>query len=222
MVNISLCFRKNLCKLSLMARRKDHTREELREMALRSTAELIEEEGLRDVSIRKIAAKMGYTSGTLYQLFPNLDTLLFEVNTATLRRLLEETKAQDFALGARHSLIGLARTYLEFATRHRNLMSAVFEHHTGRRDVTPKSYEAVVTDLVSMGGRAIANLVDDETSRGVEARVLWSALYGLVTLELAGNQSVSLDTEVLIKTLVETYVSGLEVRYGVTDRPLGG
>ena len=64
---------------------------------------------------------------------------------------------------------------------------------------------------------AIAHLVPDVSRREIEGRVLWSALYGLVTLELAENQSVIYDTSELIETLVETYVSGLEVRYGVTD-----
>lgn len=200
-----------------MARRKDHTREELRAMALHSTAELIAADGLGELSIRKIAGKMGYTSGTLYQLFPNLDALVFEVNTETLKRLLEQARQQDFGRSARHSLKGLAQTYLEFASEHRNQMSAVFEHHSGRRGEAPDSYAAIVIDLVTLSAMAIAHLVPDVSRREIEGRVLWSALYGLVTLELAENQSVIYDTSELIETLVETYVSGLEVRYGVTD-----
>ena len=70
-----------------MARRSDHTREELRRMALDAARAIIESDGLRALSTRRLAKAIGYTPGTLYQLFEDLDDLIIEVNVETLDAL---------------------------------------------------------------------------------------------------------------------------------------
>ena len=54
-----------------MARRSDHTREEIREMALVATEQIVSVAGFSALSARKIAKKIGYTVGSLYLLFDN-------------------------------------------------------------------------------------------------------------------------------------------------------
>lgn len=43
---------------------------------IEATSEIIDTEGIKNVSIRKIAAKAGYTSGTIYSHFKNFDHLI--------------------------------------------------------------------------------------------------------------------------------------------------
>ena len=73
-----------------MARRADHTREELHRMALDAAREIVDAEGLRGIKARKIMDKIGYTVGTLYQLFDDLDDLIVHMNTETLDALYED------------------------------------------------------------------------------------------------------------------------------------
>ena len=42
-----------------------------------ATAEIIEEEGLENVTIRKVADKAGYNSATIYNYFSEISHLLF-------------------------------------------------------------------------------------------------------------------------------------------------
>ena len=58
-----------------MGRRADHSRDELFEMALSAAREIAEEDGLGGLTARRIAAKIGYSAGTLYNLFDDLDDL---------------------------------------------------------------------------------------------------------------------------------------------------
>ena len=67
-----------------MGRRNDHTRKELKEMAIKAGVELIEEGGFQNFSIRKVAARIGYSAGTLYNVFENSDDLVFHINSVTL------------------------------------------------------------------------------------------------------------------------------------------
>ena len=49
-----------------MARRSDHSRDEIREMALNAAKTIVEREGAAALSTRKIANEIGYTAGSLY------------------------------------------------------------------------------------------------------------------------------------------------------------
>ena len=62
-----------------MSRRNDHTREEIKEMAINIGSKIIEEDGFNNFSIRKVAKNLGYTVGTLYNVFENYNDLLFHI-----------------------------------------------------------------------------------------------------------------------------------------------
>ena len=67
-----------------MARRSDHTREELTELAIDAALALIEADGFAQFSARQVAAKIGYTVGTLYNVFGSYDSLLLHVQSQAL------------------------------------------------------------------------------------------------------------------------------------------
>ena len=67
-----------------MARRNDHSREQIQQMAIAAAISILNEEGLANLSTRKVASEIGYTVGTLYLVFRNLNELLLHVNAATL------------------------------------------------------------------------------------------------------------------------------------------
>ena len=78
-----------------MARRSDHSREELREMTLTAAENIVVEQGYEGLSARKVATAIGYTVGTLYLVFENLDDLILHINARTLDRLhARMTKSQ--------------------------------------------------------------------------------------------------------------------------------
>ena len=70
-----------------MARRSDHSREELYVMALAAAREIAEKDGLRGLKARRISREIGYTVGTLYNVFSNLDDLIIHLNGTTLDAL---------------------------------------------------------------------------------------------------------------------------------------
>ncbi len=75
-----------------MARRKDHTREELHGMALAEAWRIAEAEGLRGLTARRVAREIGYTVGTLYNVFTDLDDLVVQLIGRIFDALYEELK----------------------------------------------------------------------------------------------------------------------------------
>ena len=59
-----------------MARRNDHTREELIELALEQVKTFLADHSYRELSLRQVAAMIGYAPSTLVNLFGSYNLLL--------------------------------------------------------------------------------------------------------------------------------------------------
>ena len=112
-----------------MARRSEHTRQELKQLALEAALRLARHQGLSGLTARKIANEMGYTPGTLYLIFENLDELILHVNAQTLDDIYELMQSRltlsgDSSSGV-HSIVD---AYMQFATDNQGLWSCLHEH----------------------------------------------------------------------------------------------
>ena len=109
-----------------MGRRNEHTREELREIALRAAEDLVASQGLTGLSTRKIVTRIGYTVGSLYMVFRSLDDLIIQMNERTLdalhRQLLRATADSPPPTAA---IRALAQAYIDFALTQTNRWLAV-------------------------------------------------------------------------------------------------
>ena len=83
-----------------MARRSDHTREELRELLVREGHALMAETGFARFSGREVAKRAGYTVGTIYNIFGSLDGLLLAINTRTFEQWTAFLEQRLAAAGA--------------------------------------------------------------------------------------------------------------------------
>jgi AcrR family transcriptional regulator len=197
-----------------MGRRSDHSREELLEMAVAAATKIVAKQGLKRLSTRLIAARMGYSAGTLYQLFDNLDDIILHVNARTLEGLSAACRDVDFAAGPEASLYELARRYIDYTGRNPNLWAAVFEHSLPRGRTAPKWYAEKSGMLLEFGERAITPLFgpDEETARRHEANVLWAGLYGIGSLATTGKLPASEEPELMALSLIRNYLVGLRER----------
>ena len=73
-----------------MARRTDHSREELLELVVDAGTRIIAEEGIGAMTARKVASAIGYSPGSIYNVVENIDALIAHVNTRTMRALNAE------------------------------------------------------------------------------------------------------------------------------------
>ena len=95
-----------------MARRSNHAPEVLREMILDAAGTLIKSGGLSGLSAREIARIIGYSPGTLYNVYANLDDIVLHVEARVLDTMLvalqsvPRTGTPEEVLG-RLSLLGI-------------------------------------------------------------------------------------------------------------------
>lgn len=197
-----------------MGRRSRHTPEELRELAIQSAHQIIAEEGLAGMSARAIARRIGYSPGTLYNLFDSLDELILQVEALLLDALdhrLSELPAEGTP---EDQLRRIARAYLSFGRENAKAWNVIAQHEVAPESV-PVWYTERLERVVDRIERALASnaspIRDNPESLKRSARVVWAGLYGIATLSTAEKMSrIARDpADILAEDLIETYLTGL-------------
>lgn len=196
-----------------MGRRSDHTRDELKQMALEVAESLIEEEGVAGLSARKITTKMGYTVGTLYNLYHNLDDLILHLNARTLEALYQQLQATlSHNTKAEEKPLRLAEAYIAFSREHFALWSLLLEHRLPESQAMPEWYQERINTMFALIEGVLLPLVSHHKEKAQKAgKVLWAGLHGICALSLRGK----LDTagagsaKDLAKQLITCYLAGI-------------
>ena len=196
-----------------MARRSDHSREELREMALSAAEAIVAEHGYEGLSARKVAAAIGYTVGTLYLVFENIDDLILQVNARTLDRLHERmTRLQANTGDPREHLVQLGQVYIRFADEDPHRWAMVFEHRLADDRDLPGWYHEKVMRMFAMVEAGLAPLAGARSPREITqaARALWGGVHGICILALSDTLGITgVDSvQKLTTSLISNYLAG--------------
>lgn len=111
-----------------MGRRSDHTRQELEHLFLVEGHKHMAEVGFARFSAREVAKRIGYSIGTLYNVFGTLDQLLIAINTRTFQLWAEEVRAALERSGP-DRIRCLVEAYFGFARANRHSWTAIYDHH---------------------------------------------------------------------------------------------
>jgi AcrR family transcriptional regulator len=178
--------------------------EETQRRVLDAAVKAVEAGGLDAVNIRKIAAEAGYSVGSVYKHFADQDELLIAVNTLTLARI---GKAMSDAVRDEEDplmqLKALARTYLEFARRNRNLWTALFVHRLPQGRPVPETHKegniALLAFIADPLRRLDPTFSDEQLA--ARTRTCFAAVHGLVEISLeerfVGLSGDAMDSELM-------------------------
>ena len=196
-----------------MARRSDHSREQIREMALEAAEKIVSEEGFGGLSARKLASAIGYTVGTLYLVFNNLDDLILQVNGRTLDRLHEHMlRDQNACRDRRSSLLQLGYTYIAFADANPHLWAMIFEHRLPEAQSAPLWFQEKVARMFALVEERLEPLSASRTPQELTlaARAIWGGVHGICILALTNKLGISGKNAVneLTQSLISNYIEG--------------
>lgn len=199
-----------------MGRRSVHSAEELRDLILDASTELIEANGLAGLSAREIARRIGYSPGTLYNIFENLDDLILTIEGRLLDRLAAALADCPSGNTPAETLKQLAQAYLRFTHENPKLWNLLFEHHLPPGRDVPSWYQQKLENLLLRVEDALTPLLvgSDATAVRRSARVLWAGVHGITSLSTADKLSIITAEAApqLVDDLVATYLEGLSRR----------
>lgn len=173
-----------------MARRNDHSREQIKELALNAAEYIIDSKTLDGLTARRIASKMNYTVGTLYLVFDNLDDLIMHVNARTLDLLIE--RLEDALSNVRNQgerLALLVNEYLKFTHEKRHRWLTLYTSSFAVKRDFPVWYAKKITalyDLIFDQAQQLYPKYSDIELQNI-AKVLWSSMHGASILAVSGS-----------------------------------
>ena len=132
-----------------MARRSDHTRPELAALFVDEGRRQLAETGLSRFSAREVAKTVGYSIGTLYNVFGSYDGLMLAINARTLTLWAAHLRTRLGEAGE-DRIAALVRGYFEFAVQQPKAWIAIYEHHMADNGAAPDWYQALAADLMGI------------------------------------------------------------------------
>lgn len=164
-------------------------RRQLREALIDAAEKAVVADGLRGMKARELARQVGCAVGAIYNVFADLDDLVFAVNALTLDQL-EKTltvaggDGADPQADAIKTLAHLALAYTDYAAANTPRWRALFEHQPER--ARPEWYSEHLQRLFDYIDGPLTILKPDASAaeRALLARSMFSAIHGLVVLGL--------------------------------------
>ncbi len=197
-----------------MARRSEHSLQEIKEMVLEAAESIVEEEGYNQLKARKVAMQIGYTVGSVYMVFNNMSDLILHVNGRTLEQI--ELRLRNIAesddLETEQIIRLLAQTYLSYAKENYNRWNLVFEHRIAENEELPDWYQAHINRIFFLVEEQfrLFNIDRDEYQASMAARALWAGVHGICALCLSGKMDVIgiENIEETVNTLTNSFING--------------
>jgi AcrR family transcriptional regulator len=201
-----------------MGRRADHQRDELTRIALDMGENLIAEQGMHGLTVRTLMKSIGYSAGTFYNLFANLDDFLTRLAGRTLERLADETRTlhtePHSKIDTKADFKKMLALYLEFTRRNSNLWQVVMEHRLPGGAQQPRWYRVKVIGVLGLVEKAVqpafAKMSKQDCKR--HALTLWAATQGICSATAAGSLIAMSSSEslALLHAFADVYFAGAQ------------
>ncbi len=194
-----------------MARRSEHSPEELKTLVLEAAETIVREEGFSGLKVRKIASEIGYTVGSIYMVFTNLADLIMHINARTLDAVAAQLE-QVQESNVEYPIEALARAYLSYASQNFNRWRMIIEYPLPAEAEIPGWYQETFDNVFALVEARFAELAPERSQeqRTLAARALWSGVHGICALSLTGKRDKAGIDEIenTIDVLVRNFMRG--------------
>ena len=200
-----------------MARRSEHSLEQIKEMVLNAAETIVIEDGFAALKVRQIAMEIGYTVGSIYMVFANMEDLITHLKARTLDDIDKELKKTlNPNNNAQKQLIELSKAYSRFANQNFNRWSMIFEHQAKGDNPLPEWYQQKINAIFQQVEDLFKQLSPQSSQRQQQqaAQALWGGIHGVCLLSLTGKLEAVADnnTEQTVLLLAENFIKGWQIQ----------
>jgi AcrR family transcriptional regulator len=182
------------------------------EAVVAAAAELADAEGLQELTLARLAERLGVRSPSLYAHVGGLADLRTRLAVRGARELTAALQAAAAGRARSDALQAVAAAYRAYAHAHPGAYTAMQRAPGTEPDAGESEYASAAADLVGVLVAVLRGyeLHDDDAIHGV--RMVRAALHGFVSLEREGGFAMPIDLEESYRRLVEMLDHGLASR----------
>jgi AcrR family transcriptional regulator len=166
--------------------RRDRDRQEMRRLIVDTATQILLDEGLDQVSIRRIADRIEYSPGTIYLYFEDKDDILYEAHLEAFSAFHEAEMTVAGVADPLERLKALGRVYMEFALGNPHKYELMFLTPVPRIQNKEKyDWSVSVRTYQVLRSTVEECLAQDRIRPGhpdVVAMQIWSTTHGLASL----------------------------------------
>lgn len=148
-----------------------------RESILAAALEQVESEGLENLAIRSVAAKLELAPNALYRYFENLSALELAVAEEVRSQMLEVMQKVVGRKGPSESIRAISEAYLHFAQERPRAFALYLKSSDSQTPQCAKNTDFFVEQVTRVYGKERAELA---------SHALWAQIHGLAVLLGAG------------------------------------
>lgn len=182
-------------------------------MIVDAAEDIVLAEGSAQLSVRKIARRIGYAPGTLYQHFNGIKDVVTRVNGRTLARLRAALHTAETVADPRARLHRFAELYLDFLRNNQALWGALFQFTRIRGEDIPAWYGDQIDALIDMVSRAFQDMGPSSAFPPRQAaEMIWASVHAVCSLDVSGKLPLILERplEQVVQDLVSVHISAYD------------
>lgn len=169
--------------------RKNRQSQAMRKRILDAALKLFRAGGVRNVTMRSIAGRIGYSPAAIYGYFEGKEDILRRLSISGFEQLLERMRPlAESGADPVERLVGGARIYLEFAAQNPDIYQLMFASEDVHlpldgptNDAAHQTFQLLVEVIVECIERGSIQNVEDPY---VPALSVWSMVHGLAMLRI--------------------------------------
>ena len=196
---------------------KETTRERRRERnknaILDTAAELIQRNGIENISLREIAKYADYSPAGLYKYFDSKAAIIQAVQARENQKLIELLQTVSGELSPTQRLVELCLLYIQYALENSVYLvlinSLSSDRKTKEQAVPATSPYVLFLNAVDAWGQHAG--IKFQPAYGLEeiTYTLWSLIHGMATLRISQLKDFEADFQSVNRRSIELFLSGL-------------
>ncbi|MET0406776.1 MAG: TetR/AcrR family transcriptional regulator [Hyphomicrobium sp.] len=188
----------------------------MRQLILDASQTIVERNGITGLSAREIARMIGYSPGTLYNIFENLDDVLLTLQVQLMGRTVEHLKRVPLGSDGEKNIETLAYAYVDFALVNRRMWNLFLAHNLPAGKTVPAPFHDYTNSLVEIIRNALTPIAPNMPRDDIDTtvRALWAGLNGITAFAATekGVYITPATAQAYAKELVTTFLRGLRCR----------
>ncbi len=192
------------------------SKDNIQENLINKGRDLIKEKGAEFLTARKLSEASGYSVGTIYNQFGNMDNFILIQNYLTLESLYNQLSKLQSS-GAPYQRLNLyVKSFINFVIENKNLWFLVHNFHLlNNNQHFSRIYLKRVIQITKLVETSFAHMFPDIEipERTLSTQVLWLSLFSLSSFLTtdALDSFNKINKYTLCELLLNTYLAGMKV-----------
>lgn len=171
--------------------RKEREKQDMQQLIIRTAMKLFAEEGIENVSIRKIAEEIEYSPGSIYSYFKDKGEIIHAVHNEGFEKLYALQKTLDTVKDPLEKLSKMGELYMKFAMENKDYYDLMFiAKGVGEKILEKKEWDAGQRSYNYLRDTVITcieagYIVDSDADAATFA--IWGFVHGMAALIIRGR-----------------------------------